>query len=127
MNMERIKKLPEAEFEVMKIVWDNVPPITTNLLMQQLGNSKGWKTPSLISLLVRLTERGFLRSEKQGKERLYYPLIEKEEYLKFETEKFIKQYHGNSLSSLVASMSDHDEVTEEDLEELLKWAKERLK
>ena len=127
MNMERIKKLPEAEFEVMKIIWENTPPITTNLLMQQLGNAKGWKTPALITLLVRLTERGFIRSEKHGKERLYYPLIEKEEYLKFETEKFLKQYHGNSLSSLVASMSDHDEVSDEDLEEILRWAKERMK
>lgn len=120
-----MRKLPEAEFEVMKTVWANDPPVTTRILMDQLGNARGWKTPALITLLTRLAERGFLRSEKHGKERLYFPLVEKEEYLKFETGNFIRQYHGNSLASLVAALCDNQEVGEEDLEELLAWAKER--
>ena len=35
--------------------------------------------------MLRLVERGFLRSEKHGKERTYFPLVSKEDYLKFET------------------------------------------
>jgi len=123
----KIKKLPDAEFEVMKTIWENTPPVTTNLLMEQLGNEKGWKAPALITLLVRLTDRGFLRSEKIGKLRYYYPLIEKGEYLKFETETFMKRFHGNSLSSFVASMSDEKNLDDKDLQELLDWAKERKK
>lgn len=121
-----MRKLPDAEFEVMKTIWANTPPITTNLLMQQLGNAKGWKTPALITLLVRLTERGFIRSEKLGKERTYYPIIQKEDYLKFETGNFMKQYHENSVSSFVASMYDNQSLKKEDLEELLQWAKEKM-
>ena len=120
-----MKKLPEAEFEVMKTIWANEPPVTTRVLMEQLGNARGWKTPALITLLTRLIERGFLRSEKHGKERLYFPLVEKEDYLKFETGKFIKQYHGNSLTSFVAALCDNKEIEEKDLEELLEWARER--
>lgn len=93
--------------------------------MDQLGNARGWKTPALITFLTRLMERGFLRSEKHGKERLYFPLVEKEDYLKFETGNFIRQYHGNSLTSLVAALCDNQEVGEGDLKELLEWAKER--
>lgn len=119
-----MKKLPEAEFEVMKTIWANEPPVTTRVLMDQLGNAKGWKTPALITLLSRLMERGFLRSEKHGKERLYFPLIEKEVYLKFETGNFIRQYHGNSLTSFVAALCDNKEVGEEELEELLQWARQ---
>ncbi len=33
-----IKKLPDAEFDIMKVVWANEPPITTNMIMEQLGN-----------------------------------------------------------------------------------------
>lgn len=120
-----MRKLPEAEFEVMKAVWANEPPVTTRILMDQLGNARGWKTPALITFLTRLMERGFLRSEKHGKERLYFPLVEKEDYLKFETGNFIRQYHGNSLTSLVAALCDNQEVGEGDLKELLEWAKER--
>ena len=32
--------------------------------------------------IFRLVDRGFLSTEKQGKERTYYPLVSKEEYLK---------------------------------------------
>lgn len=38
--MEKMKKLPDAEFEVMKVVWANEPPITTSIIMAQLGNER---------------------------------------------------------------------------------------
>ena len=34
--MEKIKKLPDAEFEIMKVVWANEPPITTPIIMEHL-------------------------------------------------------------------------------------------
>ena len=61
-----IKKLPDAEFDVMKVVWANEPPITANLIMEHIGNQKEWKAPTAISLLLRLVERGFLRTEKNA-------------------------------------------------------------
>ncbi len=57
----------------MKVVWANDPPITTNIIMEQLGNNKGWKAQTVISLMLRLVERGFLSTDKRGKERIYYP------------------------------------------------------
>ena len=35
--MDKIKKLPDAEFEVMKVVWANEPPVTTAVIMEQIG------------------------------------------------------------------------------------------
>ena len=93
--------------------------------MEQLGNAKEWKIQTVVSLMLRLVERGFLRSEKLGKERTYYPLISKEEYLKFETGNFMKQYHNNSLFHLINTLYDDQSLSDEDLDELLTWAKER--
>ncbi len=122
-----MKKLPDAEFEVMDAVWTCEIPATTAALMQVLGHAKGWKTPALISLLNRLIEKGFLRSEKPGKERAYYPLIEKEDYLRFETASFLTRRHGDSLSSLMASLADAGALTAEQAEELARWAKGRAR
>lgn len=116
--MSRWKKLPDTEFEIMKVVWENTPPITTNIIMEQYGTSRGWKAPTAISLLMRLVERGFLSTEKRGKERIYFPKVGKEEYLQFETENFMKQYHGSSLSSFVTTMSDGKQLGKKDIEEL---------
>lgn len=123
--MEVLKKLPDAEFDIMKVVWANKPPITTNIIMEQLGNERAWKAQTIISLMLRLVERGFLRTEKIGKERTYFPLIEKEEYLKFETDNFLKQYHDSSFLNLVSMLYADKALSDNDIDELLKWVKER--
>ncbi|OPJ64225.1 BlaI/MecI/CopY family transcriptional regulator [Clostridium oryzae] len=118
--MDKIKKLPDTEFEIMKAVWDNEKPITTNKLMEAIGNEKGWKVPTVISFLNRLVDKGFIKTEKNGKERTYYPLIEKDEYLKFETSNFLKTYHGNSIFSFVSSLYDGKKLSDQDVQEILK-------
>ena len=123
--MAQIKKLPDAEFGIMKVAWANTPPITTGIIMEQLGNEKGWKAQTVISLLLRLVERGFLRTEKPGKERAYFPLIAREEYLRFETGSFIRQFHDNSVLNLVHTLYSDQALSNEDIDALLAWIKER--
>ena len=123
--MKQMKKLPDAEFDIMKVVWANEPPVTTSIIMEQLGNEKGWKAQTVISLMLRLTERGFLSTDKRGKERVYYPLISKDDYLKFETSNFMKQYHDNSFLDLVNTLYADKSLTDRDIDELLQWAKKR--
>ncbi len=123
--MNTMKKLPDAEFDIMKVVWANEPPITTNIIMQQLGNEREWKAQTIISLMLRLVERGFIRTEKNGKERTYFPLISKEDYLKFETGDFMERFHGNSFASLVATLYDGKKIRDSDLDELARWLKDR--
>lgn len=123
--MDNIKKLPDAEFEIMKVIWANEPPVTTAVIMEQVGKEKAWKIQTVVSLMLRLVERGFLRTEKHGKERTYFPLVNKDDYLKFETGNFIKQYHDSSVFNLISTLYDDEALTDRDLDELLKWAKER--
>lgn len=123
--MNNIKKLPDAEFEIMKVIWANEPPVTTAVIMEQVGKEKAWKIQTVVSLMLRLVERGFLRTEKHGKERTYFPLVNKDDYLKFETGNFIKQYHDSSVFNLISTLYDDEALTDRDLDELLKWAKER--
>ena len=121
-----MKKLPDAEFDIMKVVWANKPPITANMIMQQHGNKEGWRVQTAISLLLRLVERGFLHTEKNGKERTYFPIVNKEDYLKFETGIFMKQVHNNSFTNLVATMYNDKALSDKDIDELLEWAKKRI-
>jgi len=120
-----MKKLPDAEFDIMEVVWANEPPITANIVMKQHGNNEGWKVQTAITLLLRLVERGFLRTEKIGKERTYYPLVNREDYLKFETGNFLNQFHNNSFLNLVTTMYNNDALTDEDINGLRKLLNSR--
>ena len=123
--MRTMKKLPNAEFDIMKVVWSNEPPVTTNLIMQQLGNERKWKVQTVISLMLRLVERGFIRTEKNGKERTYFPLVSKDDYLRFETGDFMERFHDNSFTSLVNTLYDGNKIKDSDLDQLEKWLKEK--
>ena len=118
-----LKKLPDAEFEVMKAVWETDAPMSVNAVAAQMD--KNWKIQTLISMMHRLVKRGFIRTEKKGKDRIYYPLVAREDYLNFETGNFVKQYHENSFINLVTTLYDNKGLTDSDIDELLQWAKEK--
>ena len=119
--MKGLKRLSDMEYVVMSVIWRNKPPVNTGIIMEAVGEEKKWKMPTLISYLNRLTEKGFISSEKKGRDRWYYPIIDEKEYLEFETNLFFKTYHHNSLFSLMSTLYDGKKITKEEAEEFRKW------
>ena len=123
--MKPTKRLPDAEFEIMHIIWQNTPPISTNQIISHLDSSKTWKPQTVLTLLVRLIDKGFLHSEKNGKERTYSPLISQKDYLSIETNSFFDRIHRNSIRSLVNTLYDGKKLTSEEIADLKNWLEER--
>ncbi len=121
-----MQRLPDAEFELMKIIWHVTPPVTSTILSEHLPEGKTWKAQTILTLLRRMEQRGFVVSEKSGKERLYRPVVTEKEYLDFETRLLSKRYESSSLMNLVGSLAQSDRFGEEDLDELELWIKEKL-
>ncbi len=115
------QRLPDTEFEIMDYLWGLEPPVTTSMVMEKLGRERGWKIQTVVTLFARLTERGFLRVERgSGRERFFYPIISREEYLRMETESFVERYHKNSFTSLLTAL-ESERLSEADLDELSQW------
>ena len=124
--MDNIRKLPEAEFDVMVALWDcKVSPVNTAYLMENVGKHKGWKSPTLISFLTRLEEKGFIHSEKKGKERQYYADAVKEEYIKCVTIDFIEKYHCGSLVKMMNVVYGEKHESTDQIDEVRKWIQEQ--
>lgn len=121
------QRLPDTEFEIMDYLWDQTPPVTTTMVMEKMGRGRGWKIQTVVSLFARLTERGFLRVEKgTGRERAFFPIISREEYLRMETESFVTRYHKRSYASLLNALQS-EALSGEDIDELEKWLHEQKK
>lgn len=118
-------RLPDTEFDVMQAVWSLTPPVTTGMLMKKIGDSRKWKTPTLISFLIRLEERGFIISYKNGKERYYIPIAEQDIYLSRMTEQFVEKLYGGSLTDFLDSLYREKKSLGDDIDELLEWIKSR--
>lgn len=88
--MKQISRLPDAELEVMQALWA-VPeyPARTSDLAARLD--RDWKAPTLLKLLSRLEERGFVRGEKEGRSNGYTPLVNRPDYLAAESRSFLER------------------------------------
>jgi len=117
--------LPDAEFDIMQIIWSHPTPISSMQITALTAPEKKWKPQTVLTLLTRLTQRGFLASEKQGKERFYTPLVSQEEYLNRETGQFVRRFHKNSLTGLMNALYADKSPKEEELDALETWLRER--
>ena len=123
--MMKISRLPDAELQAMQAIWNNETPISTTQVKEYLEKSKPWNVSALQTLLNRLIDRGFLSSEKQGKNRYYVPLISEDAYLAYENKSFLKKLNGSSVTRLIASLYNSSAISDEDLEELKAFIEEK--
>lgn len=114
-----LKRLPDAELEVMQIIWDANGPVTSIYVQER--SSQNWKATSVLTFLSRLTEKRFLSCEKQGKTNLYTPLVEKETYLQQESTSFLNRLYDGSVKDFVVSLAHAGAVSEKDLQELQRF------
>ena len=114
--MKDIKRLPDAELEVMQAVWSLEPPVTAAAVQQRV--SRAWKATSVLTFLSRLCDKGFLQCSKEGRQNCYTPLIARQDYLQRESASFVRRLCGGSVTNLVASLSDAGALTEQDIEDL---------
>ena len=117
----KYQQLPEAEFLVMQTIWDQEPPVSSRRVAELLDPVKGWKLQTVYTLLNRLVEKGFLTSKKQGWERFYTPVVERDSYLRQETGRFLKEFHKNSLKGFMSALVYSEGVDRNDLSELSEW------
>lgn len=119
-----MEKLPDAELEIMMIIWEAGESVNSDYIMEKLKGIKNWKRTTLLNLLTRLCGRGYLECGKNGKMNIYTPLINEKDYLDNASKSFFEKLHKNSLTSLIASLYDSKSVSKEDLEELEKFIRE---
>ena len=110
--------LPDAELEVMQALWRREEyPASSAGLMEGLAG-RHWQLPTLLKLLSRLEERGFVERTKSGRGNLYRPLVAEDDYLAAESKSFLQRLHGGSLPSLCAALISSRAVGEREIAEL---------
>ena len=120
------KRLPDAELEIMKIIWHNPYPISTSEVKKliDIETDNKWTQQTVQSLLNRLIAKEFLKKDKRGKEYLYIPLVAEKDYVEFESGQFLKKMHSNSVVGLMRALFDSNKISNEDISELEKMFKE---
>ena len=113
-----MNRIPPSELCVMKVIWSSSEPLSSRQIIDILEEEKGWKRTTILTLLSRLAERGFLSTEKIKRYTYYTAMVNKDEYLRFETELFFKNIHDSSLKSLITTLNSCNILCKEDTENI---------
>ena len=112
-----IRRLPDAELEVMQALWDCETPAAREAVEAILYPNHPMAVTTLLTLLTRLREKGFVTIEKQGRKSFYTPCISREEYLAAQSRNFFQRLCGGNLSALANALCDSG-LSREELDEL---------
>ena len=118
-----IRRLPDSELAVMQAVWQCTPPVSRTDLEEMLHSQYPMAQTTLLTLLTRLAEKGFLMVEKQGRSNVYMPLISRDAYLADQSRRFVDQLCGGSISLFASALCDSG-LSKEELEELSRLLEE---
>ncbi len=114
------QQLSEAELEIMKIIWENPKEVTLfPYIMDELeARGRPCQKNTLIVLLSRLMNKGFLSARKIGRRNEYSTLISEKDYQTAQTVNFLDKIYEGSVRGLVSNLITGDLLTDEEYEEL---------
>ena len=114
---ESIRRLPDAEQEVMCAIWACTPPVARSDIEALLFPEHPMALTTLLTLLTRLSDKGFLTIEKKGRRSYYIPCVSQEAYLASQGKNFFEKLCGGRVSTFAAALCDSG-LTKEELAEL---------
>jgi len=118
-----MKKLTRKEEEVMKILWDIKEGFVKDIIDQYEDPKPHYNT---ISSIVRLLdEKGIVGHKAFGNTHLYFPVLKKEEYRKTFMKDVIREYFDNSYKQTVSMFIDEQNLSKEELDELINLIKSK--
>ena len=122
-----MKKLPDAELELMMIIWESEKPVTRVEIEEKLSEDRDVLPNTILTLLTRLEKRGFLKKVRDGKINYYSALVDKEPYLKEDIQGILNRMFKGSLKNFAAALYDGEEMSEEDAAELMEFLENKVK
>ena len=120
MGLNMVQQISDAELEIMKIVWGNPEKVTLfSYIMDGLAaRGKPCQKNTLIVLLSRLMNKGFLSARKIGRRNEYTALVSEKEYQTAQTKNFLDRIYEGSAKGLVCNLIMGDLLADEEYEEL---------
>jgi BlaI family transcriptional regulator, penicillinase repressor len=108
--------LTNAEEQVMKLLWKLEKAFIRDLLIE-FPEPKPAPT-TVITLLKRMIDKGFVGYRQCGNSREYYPVIKKSEYFSDHINGLIREFFNSSTSQFASFFTNETNMSPEELKEL---------
>ena len=124
-NLRAMKKLTQAEEQIMQVLWDLEKGFVNDIVSQLPDPKPAYNT---VSTIVRILEqKGFISHKAYGRTHEYYPLVHKEEYSREYLDNFTQNYFSNSYKALASFFANTENLSIRELEEIKVLVEEQIR
>ena len=123
--MNRIPRISETEWELMKIIWANAPCSAGDVIEALSRRDPTWHPKTVKTFLSRLVRKKILGFKKEGRAYLYRPLVEEKDCVDAASESFLDRVFGGSLKPMLAHFVERKKLSEEEIRELRRILKQK--
>ena len=118
-------QISDSELELMHIIWSAGGTVLYAQIMEALGKAgRSWQKNTVITLLSRLVDKGFLTVRKLGRRNEYAAAVSQAEYQAVQTQALVNKLYAGSAKGLVAGLLRQEAISPGDYEELRRfWEK----
>lgn len=114
-----MQQISESELVLMKIIWKNRGTALYSYIMEELEkDSNVWKKNTVLTLLSRLVEKNYLKTDKIGRRNEYRAVVGEQEYRTNQTRNFLDKIYEGNARGLVSTLLQQEILSEEELKEI---------
>lgn len=117
-----MKKLARREEEIMEMLWGKGPMFVKEMLLFCDEPRPHFNTMSTV--VRNLETLGYVGHNAFGSTYQYYALVSREEYRKMTLRGVVSKYFDNSYLHVVSSLVQEEEITLDELKELIRMVEE---
>lgn len=120
--------LSKNEWVLMSVLWESDEPMVISEIIEKLEDRVSWSYSTYMTQLERLVQSGYLRFQKRGRTRFFYPAVPMEECVERENQGIADRMPRKASNQLLvcllrdATGISADEISE--LEHLVEQLKE---
>ena len=113
-----MKKLSDSEFEIIKVLWNQDTPMTSNEILDRVKDKYDWKLSALMTILARMVDKGYVYCDRNTRINYYSAVISRKEYQVQESKTFLERLFDNSATKMIAQLCKANRLSQEEISEL---------
>ena len=122
---KRIEKpLTATELEMMNVIW-RIAPCSVHQVVEALQPQRPLAYTSVSTIVRILEQKGFVRSQKEGRGHLYEPTLSKEAYQATSLKRLVRNEFDGAPALLVQRLLDTAQLTDAELERIRAMLRKR--
>ena len=114
------------EWIVMEALWAK-SPATLGETIDRIGSRASWNYKTYQSYMNVLEKKGYISSEKRGRDKFYSPAISREECIARESRAVLSKMQSDSVGLMITSMVREGDLSRSDRLELMNMLEKMLK